>query len=412
MTLDNNDQFTSIRAISEAIAAPLEIEDQVVQSMPDASPIKWHLAHVTWFFETFVLLPHDPTYRVFDGAFGFLFNSYYEAAGARHPRPERGLLSRPTLAEVLNYRAYVDAAISKFLAQIPDHGTVAALMKLGIQHEQQHQELMLMDILNLFAQNPLRPAYTTPINTPLSSLKGHIWHNFEGGLYTIGHNGGSFCFDNETPRHQIVLRPFALSDRLVTNEDYLAFMEDGAYSRPELWLSDGIATARANAWKAPLYWFYDDQHAWQQMTLHGVCPIEPKAPVGHLSFYEADAFARWAGHRLPTEAEWEVAAADVPPSGNTLGSGQLRPLPIGCGGKDQIFGDLWEWTSSPYVGYPGFSAPPGAVGEYNGKFMSGQMVLRGGSCVTPDGHLRATYRNFFYPHQRWAFLGLRLAKDL
>ncbi len=406
-------RYAATRAVSRAIAAPLAVEDMVVQAMPDTSPTKWHLAHVTWFFETFVLARFVPGYRCFDADYAFLFNSYYEGAGDRHARPERGLITRPTVAEVLDYRDYVDAAMAGLLAEVPDNAEVAQLVELGINHEQQHQELMLMDILNLFSRNPLCPTYVAASAMPQEMVASDAtWRFFDGGLYDIGFDGNGFSFDSEQPRHRVYLQPFALADRLVTNGEWLAFMEDGGYRRHDLWLADGIARVRADGWGAPLYWFDDPHDGWCEMTLHGKQPINPTAPVGHVSFFEADAFARWSGHRLPTEAEWEVASTDLPPTGNTLGQGHLRPLPAGAGGHDQMFGDLWEWTASPYVAYPGFTPPPGVVGEYNGKFMSGQMVLRGGACVTPDEHLRATYRNFFYPHQRWAFTGLRLAKDV
>jgi ergothioneine biosynthesis protein EgtB len=381
--------------------------------MPDASPTKWHLAHTTWFFETFILAKSVPGYRVFDEGYGFLFNSYYEAVGARQPRPLRGLLTRPSLAAVSAYRRAVDAAMASLLKDLDD-GDVQALATLGIHHEQQHQELMLTDILHLFAQNPLSPAYAAgaaPRVTPTAPAP-LSWVEHPGGIVGIGHDGSGFAFDNEGPRHKVLLRPFRLASRAVTNGEWRDFLADGGYRRPELWLADGWAMVQAERWRAPLYWRLDDDGGTACMTLSGLTPIDDAEPVCHVSYYEADAFARWAGKRLPNEAEWEVMAAAVPSAGNTLGSGALRPLAATGGGPPhQLFGDVWEWTASPYAAYPGFVPAAGAVGEYNGKFMCNQMVLRGGSCVTPDGHLRPTYRNFFYPHQRWQFCGVRLAED-
>jgi ergothioneine biosynthesis protein EgtB len=406
--------FRNTRKLSNDLAAPLSPEDQVVQAMPDASPTKWHLAHVTWFFETFILLPHSPNYIVFDERFTFLFNSYYEAVGARHARTDRGLLTRPRLGEVMRYRQHVDTGMESLLAHGSYDGKVEKLTELGINHEQQHQELMLMDILNLFSRNPLRPSYATTVLTFSAGSRRENWLEFEGGLYEVGFNGAGFAFDHEGPRHKVFVDPFLIANALVTNQEWLVFMADGGYERAELWLSDGIATARTHDWRAPLYWYSDDGIDWRQMTLHGERPINPEDPVGHVSYFEADAYSRWAGKRLPSETEWEIAAERHMPRGNTLGSAFLHPLPVGAenGGPGQFFGDLWEWTSSPYIAYPGYRTPEGAVGEYNGKFMSGQMVLRGGACVTPDGHISATYRNFFQPHQRWAFSGVRLAEDL
>jgi len=406
--------FRNTRNLSNTLAAPLSPEDQVVQAMPDASPTKWHLAHVTWFFETFILLPHSPNYIVFNETFTFLFNSYYEAVGARHARTDRGLLTRPSLDEVMRYRQHVDAGMENLLAHGLCDGQVKKLTELGINHEQQHQELMLMDILNLFSRNPLRPPYAATMLTFSVGSGRENWLEFEGGLYEIGFNGTGFAFDHEGPRHKVYVKPFLIANALVTNREWLEFMADGGYERSELWLSDGIATARAHDWRAPLYWFNDNGIDWRQMTLHGERPINPEGPVGHVSYFEANAYSRWIGKRLPSEAEWEIAAGRQAPRGNTLGSSFLHPLPVGAenSGPGQFFGDLWEWTSSPYIAYPGYRTPEGAVGEYNGKFMSGQMVLRGGACVTPDDHISATYRNFFHPNQRWVFSGLRLAEDL
>ncbi|WP_416897192.1 MAG: ergothioneine biosynthesis protein EgtB [Minwuia sp.] len=406
------EHFLSIRRQSERLAAPLSPEDQVVQAMDDASPTKWHLAHTSWFFETFVLRAHVPGYGPFDPAYAYLFNSYYEGAGPRHPRPHRGLLTRPPLDEVMAYRAHVDRAMTDLLAgsDSADGGAVATLTELGLHHEQQHQELLLTDALYTLSCNPLQPAYRSDGAPPLSADPAPEpgWTGFEGGIREIGHDGTGFAFDCEGPRHEVLIRPFRLADRAVTCGEWQAFLADGGYRRPELWLSDGWATVQREGWTAPLYW---DLEAGTVFTLWGPRPIEPAAPVTHVSFYEADAFARWAEKRLPTEAEWEIAADGVAPEGNTAGSDALCPRPAARQGLRQVFGDVWEWTASPYTAYPGFRPPEGAVGEYNGKFMANQFVLRGGSCATPDRHVRATYRNFFYPHQRWQFTGLRLAED-
>jgi ergothioneine biosynthesis protein EgtB len=412
---DQAQRLFATRKLSLDLAAPLSPEDQVVQAMEDASPTKWHLAHVTWFFETFILQHHLPGYRIFDEKFNFCFNSYYESQGERQPRPKRGLLTRPTHDEVLAYRAHVDDALHALFARgVDSAGEVARLVETGINHEQQHQELLLTDILALFSQSPLRPAYRDRppalANSPAETL---AYIAFDGGIHEAGHPGDGFHWDNEAPRHKVLIHPFRLADRLVTNAEWLEFMRDDGYDNAALWLADGWTTLNREGWRAPNYWESRDGE-WQQLSLRGLEPVDPSAPVCHVSYYEADAFARWAGKRLPTEFEWEIAAAGLPVAGNTLGSGELRPqaAPPRCDTPRQMFGDVWEWTQSAYLPYPGYRSPVGALGEYNGKFMVSQQVLRGASCVTPDGHSRATYRNFFYPQQRWQFMGLRLAEDV
>ena len=405
------DRLLATRVRSTELAAPLNDEDQVVQAMDDASPTKWHLAHTTWFFEAFLLKRFLPGYRVFDERFEFCFNSYYETVGARQPRAKRGLLTRPSAAEVRDYRAFVDQALGR-LFDTTLKPEAAELIELGINHEQQHQELLLTDILSLFAAEPLKPAYR---EAGPGIGAGHTapfdWIAFEGGIFEVGHDGDGFAYDNEGPRHETLIHPFRLASRPVTNAEWIEFIEDGGYATPTLWLADGWNTVKSQAWEGPLY-FEKAEGGYGQMSLMGFRPVDPAAPVTHVSYYEADAFARWAGHRLPSEFEWEVAAASVPVEGRTLGAGHLRPMPAGIGARlQQMFGDVWEWTASAYLPYPGFKAAAGAVGEYNGKFMCNQFVLRGGSCVTPEGHVRRTYRNFFYPHQRWQFTGLRLAAD-
>jgi ergothioneine biosynthesis protein EgtB len=402
--------YREVRAQTEALCRPLEIEDYGVQSMPDASPAKWHLAHTTWFFETFLLQPHLPGWEPFHPGFNYLFNSYYEAVGARHPRPERGLLSRPTVAEVYAYRAHVDQGMERLLAGAPPE--IEGLVTLGLNHEQQHQELILTDLKHALCTNPLRPAYHERPPRPSTQAPPLSWREYGSGIREIGHSGGGFAFDNEGPGHPVYLAPFQLASRLVTNAEYLAFVEDGGYRRPELWLAEGWAAVQERGWAAPLYW-EQREGEWWAATLAGMEPIVGAEPVCHVSLFEADAFARWAGARLPTEAEWETAAADLPIEGNFVESGALHPLP-GCSGDDlaQCFGDVWEWTQSQYGPYPGFRPAAGAVGEYNGKFMCNQHVLRGGSCATPRSHTRATYRNFFPAATRWQFSGIRLAGEL
>jgi dimethylhistidine N-methyltransferase len=380
--------------------------------MPDASPAKWHRAHTTWFFETFVLRQHLPGYQPFAPEYNYLFNSYYEAVGERHARDRRGLLTRPSADEVTAYRRHVDTAMRELLEAGKSCAELTAVVKLGLQHEQQHQELLLTDILHAFAQNPLLPAYSPYRPGEAVQSSPLEFTQFDGGCLAIGHGGAGFAFDNEAPRHEVILTPYRLANRLVTNGEWLDFIADGGYRNPVLWLSDGWHRAGVEAWAAPLYWQERDGE-WFAMTLSGLKPVEHDAPVSHVSCYEADAFARWSGARLPSEAEWEHAAAQhAPCSGNFRENGYLRPLPAGRREGFQLFGDVWEWTQSSYSPYPGFHAPGGAVGEYNGKFMINQMVLRGGSCVTNRDHIRASYRNFFYPHQRWQFSGLRLAQDV
>ena len=405
-------RFAQVRAQTRALAATLSPEDCALQSMPDASPVKWHLAHVTWFFETFVLAGHVTGYAPFDPAFRVLFNSYYHGVGDQHPRAERGLVSRPDLATVLAYRAHVDAAMARLLTA-PAGPALADLVELGLQHEQQHQELILTDVKHLLSRNPARPAFHP--RWPLARVRPQSleWHAYEGGLVRHGDDTDGFAFDNERPAHRVFVAPFALASRPVTHGEFAAFIEDGGYRRPELWLSLGWDAVRTRGWQAPLYWERADG-TWRTFTLHGMADIDPHTPVCHVSLFEADAYARWAGARLPTEFEWEHAARAQPVMGNFVESGALHPLPAAdapAAAPAQLFGDVWEWTRSDYAPYPGFRTAEGAVGEYNGKFMCSQYVLRGGSCASPRSHLRATYRNFFPPDARWQFSGVRLARD-
>jgi len=408
-------RFQDIRSQSETLAAPLSAEDACVQSMPDASPAKWHLAHTTWFFETFVLAPNVHDYAVFDNTFRFLFNSYYNAVGEQYSRPHRGLLTRPALDTIIAYRACVDEhMIRLFEDGVGDD--VAAVIEVGLHHEQQHQELLLMDIKHLFSCNPTMPAYVSVKPFDSSAASEQQFVRFEGGICPIGATDDCFSFDNERPRHDTLLHDFGFASRLVTNRDYLEFIDDGGYDSPLLWLSDGWATLRAQSWRAPLYW-RDGDDEWFEFSLSGQHKLVLDAPVTHVSYYEADAYARWSGARLPTEAEWERVASGVDPTGNFVEQGRFHPCPAQSHDRDrspginQLFGDVWEWTASAYSAYPGFKTPAGAIGEYNGKFMSGQMVLRGGCCATPRDHIRASYRNFFYPANRWQFGGIRLAQD-
>ncbi|MBS0508458.1 MAG: ergothioneine biosynthesis protein EgtB [Proteobacteria bacterium] len=410
-------RYTAVRAATEALVQPLSPEDCCVQSMPDASPAKWHLAHTSWFFETFILERHEHSFRAFDPAFRVLFNSYYQGVGRQHPRPQRGLLTRPSLATVLAYRSDVDARMRRLLQQPEPGAQLAALLELGLQHEQQHQELLLTDIKHLLWCNPLWPVYRDMPAAPegVATAPGG-WQEFEGGLMQIGHEGAGFAFDNELPRHSVYLQPYALATRLVTNADYLAFMADGGYGDPAHWLAEGWDWCRSQQIAHPLYWRQEDG-LWHEFTLAGGQPLAPQQPVVHLSYYEADAYARWAGARLPTEAQWEAAAAKAQVTGHFADSGLFQPRADHQQGRQggalqQMFGDVWEWTQSSYAPYPGYATAPGAVGEYNGKFMVNQYVLRGGSCATPAGHVRASYRNFFPAAARWQFTGLRLARDL
>jgi ergothioneine biosynthesis protein EgtB len=380
------DRFLTVRAASERLAAPLSAEDQTVQSMPDASPTKWHLAHTTWFFETFILRPFGRSYRVFDPTYEYLFNSYYEAVGPRHPRPQRGLITRPGVEDIGAYRRHVSQAMAEFLDA--ETAEQEPLVELGIHHEQQHQELILMDAKHMLSANPSRPAYDRGPVPPRARRSAVEWRRQAGGLVEIGHEGEGFSFDNEGPRHKVWLEPFSIASRPVSNGEYLQFMEDGGYSRPEFWLSAGWECVNGRGWEAPLYWERQDRQ-WHVFTLQGLAAMRPDDPVCHVSGYEAAAFAKWAGKRLPREAEWESAADDL-----------------------EGTGAVWEWTASPYVAYPGYREPAGAIGEYNGKFMANQTVLRGGCIATSRDHIRTTYRNFFPPDARWMFGGIRLAEDL
>lgn len=408
--------YEEIRALTEQLCAPLTIEDYGVQSMPEASPAKWHLAHTSWFFETFMLADSDSAYRLFDPQFGYLFNSYYNAVGPFWPREQRGLLARPTVAEVYQYREHVDRAMHRLLydgEQSLAPG-VGERIQLGLNHEQQHQELLLTDLKHAFAINPLRPSYRESSPRPTGAPPPLHWIDSPGGLRWIGHDGPTFAYDNEMPRHRVFLAPFQLASRLVTCGEYRAFIEDGGYRRPELWLSDGWTIRCVQDWLAPLYWERQDG-TWFSMTLEGWQPVQDADPVCHVSYFEADAYARWAGARLPTEMEWEAAAGDCPLRGAFLDVEKLHPQPLleTFPGEHlaQMFGEVWQWTGSPYLAYPGYRPLDGALGEYNGKFMCNQMVLRGGSCATPRSHFRRTYRNFFAPQTRWQFTGIRLAKD-
>jgi ergothioneine biosynthesis protein EgtB len=421
-------RFESVRDQTEALASVLSAEDQAVQSMPDVSPTKWHRAHVTWFFETFLLMPNVAGYTPVEPIYGYLFNSYYETVGERHPRPVRGLITRPSNHDIGEYRARIDESMHLLMESDLGHSpAIVELIELGLHHEQQHQELLLMDILHVLSRNPFAPAYEERAASAVSPVTPLGWIDHRGGVSTVGRTAvdgfsvdnfsfdnfsfDNFSFDNEGPCHQVLLHPHRLADRLVTNGEWLEFMADVAYGDPGLWLSDGWRTVSDERWEAPLYWTRTGD-GWVVHTLGGTRPVDPGEPVVHVSYYEAEAFARWAGARLPTEFEWEAHASSRPVEGNLLPSGNLHPLPATGSGLRQMFGDVWEWTSSAYAPYPGFRPADGAVGEYNGKFMIDQQVLRGGACITPGGHLRSTYRNFFPASSRWMFGGVRLAADL
>ena len=409
-------RFASVRAASTSLCASLEPEDFVVQSMPDVSPTRWHLAHVTWFFETFVLKPNVPGYRSLDDRYEYLFNSYYNAVGQQFPRPQRGLLTRPTVAEIFNYREAIDHQVARLLEDPPRQAKdLHELVELGLNHEQQHQELLLMDIKHVFSCNPLYPTYRSSERSS-DPREAHALHWIPGGdvLTEVGFDGAGFCFDNERPRHKVYVGPYQLASRLTTNGEFLEFVQAGGYEDPSFWLADGWSTLRQEGWSAPLYWVQQDG-SWYEFTLNGLIPLDLDAPVCHVSYFEADAYASWRGERLPTEQEWELAARDLDPrSGNFVESERFHPA-VAQGDSHaprQLFGDCWEWTRSPYAPYPGYRKLEGAVGEYNGKFMCNQFVMRGGACVTPKSHIRETYRNFFYPHMRWQFGGIRLARDV
>jgi ergothioneine biosynthesis protein EgtB len=410
------ERYQQVRGFTEALCLPLEAEDYVIQSMPDCSPTKWHLAHVSWFFETFLLKPRVAQYASPNPAYAYLFNSYYNAAGDRYPRPQRGMISRPTVEETYKYRAHVDEQVLD-LVECADEQTlleIAPIVTLGLHHEQQHQELLVTDLKHMLSHNPLHPVYAEQPPSDILDPTPLRWHTFSEGVEWIGHAGSDFAFDNEEPRHREFVSSFLIASRPVTNADYRTFMDDAGYARPEFWLSLGWATVQQYGWRAPLYW-EDHDGQWWEFTLSGLRRVNPAAPVSHVSYFEADAYARWAGARLPTEAEWEVASTGMPIDGNFVERGRYHPEPV----EDkhagdvpaQMFGDTWEWTQSSYSPYPGFRTAPGALGEYNGKFMCNQYVLRGGSCATSRSHMRATYRNFFPPEARWQFMGLRLAKD-
>ncbi len=410
------EQYQEVRSFSEKLCKPLTTEDYVVQSMEDVSPTKWHLAHTTWFFETFVLASHDVAYQPVCPEYSYLFNSYYIQAGERYSRHRRGLITRPGVQEVFEYRHRIDQRIITLLKETsrPALGELPSIIEIGINHEQQHQELMMSDIKHVFSCNPLYPVYKEMEVDSRQEVPEITWVSFEEGMYQIGHDGQGFCFDNEMSCHRHFLESFQLASRLVTNGEYIQFIEDGGYREPTLWLSEGWYTIEELGWKAPLYWREIDGE-WHQFAFNGLRKVDPAEPVCHLSYFEADAFARWAGARLPSEAEWETASAGLPIQGNFQGKARYHPTPVNTKESNglplQMFGDAWEWTHSPYIGYPGYKPMDGALGEYNGKFMCNQMVLRGGSCVTSQSHIRKTYRNFFPTSARWQFTGIRLAKD-
>ena len=408
--------YKQVRAFSEKLCEPLETEDYVIQTMPDVSPTKWHLAHTSWFFEAFILSKATENYKSINPLYAYLFNSYYIQMGERWYRPNRGILSRPTVKEISEYRKHVDNHMLHLIENCNEKtfAEFAAVIEIGLNHEQQHQELLLTDIKHVLSHNPLRPVYSHKTKENNSLIQKINWIEFEGGISEIGYTGNSFAYDNETPKHKEFLNPFKIANRLVTNEEYIEFIEDGGYEDAIHWLSDGWATVEEEKWKTPLYWEKKDGK-WWNFTLNGFGEVRFDDPVCHVSLYEADAFASWKDARLPTEAEWEVAAADLPYSGNFVESENFHPVSLKNGNEEelnQMYGDVWEWTRSAYSPYPGYKPLPGALGEYNGKFMSSQMVLRGGSCATSQTHIRKTYRNFFPPHSRWQFMGIRLAKDV
>jgi len=407
------DRYWSVRSFTKHLCESLETEDFVVQTMTDVSPTKWHLAHTTWFFETFILKEFCEDYTPFHPRYAFLFNSYYVQAGERHARHRRGALTRPTVVDIFSYRAHVDQHMVALLDDRPDlfSGGPACVFEIGLNHEQQHQELLLTDIKHVLSENPLRPAFRDLPNVATGEATAQAWTPISEGVYEIGHSGEGFHYDNEGPRHRRFIEAVDVSNRLVTNAEFIEFMEDGGYTRPELWLMEGWATREENDWTAPGYW-EELNGQWHQFTLGGLKPVMPNHPVCHVSYYEADSFARWAGCRLPTEAEWEVAGSSVPIEGNFANDGILLPVPSGTAtGLQQMFGNLWEWTGSHYSAYPGYQAADGALGEYNGKFMVNQFVLRGGSLATSLSHIRRTYRNFFHPPSRWQFTGIRLVRE-
>jgi ergothioneine biosynthesis protein EgtB len=411
-------RYGAIRRQTLAICAPLEAEDACIQTMPDVSPPKWHLAHTSWFFETFLLLPYAHHYKAYHPAYDYLFNSYYLTHGQPYPRAQRGLLSRPSLREILDYRAVIDDAMQDLITRLDEQRYVefAFLLELGLNHEQQHQELLYTDIKHILAHNPMRPAYIEAGPTGrIPGLESNApvppgWLHMPGGIIEVGDAAGGFAYDNEGPRHRVLLQDFTLAKRLVTNAEYLEFINDGGYQRPEFWLSEGWSASQVHGWSAPLYWEHDGTD-WMQFGFWGMQAIEPNAAVCHVSFYEADAYARWAGKRLPTEFEWEHVASGQTIAGNLREQGALQTRPAQSAEVTQLYGDAWEWTASPYGPYPGYRPAAGSIGEYNGKFMCSQMVLRGGSFATPQAHIRASYRNFFYPADRWQFSGIRLAED-
>ncbi len=409
------EQYRSVRTFSHQLCEPLSPEDYVVQSMPDASPTKWHLAHTTWFFETLVLMEALPDYKPFSSEFQYLFNSYYNSLGAQFPRVQRGMLSRPTVDEVHAYRAHVDNAMAGVFhsGRLDEDAALSSVLETGLHHEQQHQELLLTDLKHMLAQNPTYPVYRESVQTERQLCVPLHWQRWEEGLYSIGSDGDSFIYDNEGPRHRHFQPAFELSNRLIVSGEFIAFMRDGGYKRPELWLSEGWAHVQQEGWTHPLYWVEDDGR-WKQFTLSGLRDVNPIEPVCHISYFEADAFARWFGARLPTEAEWEIVASAEPIQGNMVESERFHPAAAeGVNGDmRQLFGDVWEWTQSAYSAYPGYQPVPGPLGEYNGKFMCGQFVLRGGSCATSQSHIRPTYRNFFPPAARWQFSGVRIARDI